>query len=91
LRRLAVHLRRFYRNNGFSNGGYALLVDFRKFFDSIDHAVLFALLGRNIKDPRVRELAKNFIAVFGDGKSLGLGSQVSRICAIFYPGRPAIT
>jgi hypothetical protein len=62
-----------YRGNSFSNGGYTLLVDFRKFFDSIDHAVLFALLGRRIKDPRVRELVKNFVTVFGDGKSLGLG------------------
>jgi hypothetical protein len=44
-------------------------------------------LGRRIKDPRVRELVKNFVAVFGDGKSLGLGSQVSQICAIFYPDR----
>jgi hypothetical protein len=87
LRRLVVHLRRFYRHNGFSNGGYALLIDFKKFFDNIDHAVLFALLGRKIKDPRLRELAKNFITVFGDGKSLGLGSQVSQICAIFYPDR----
>jgi hypothetical protein len=87
LRRLIVHMRRFYRSNGFSNGGYALLIDFKKFFDNIDHAVLFALLGKKIKDPRLRELTKNFIAVFGDGKSLGLGSQVSQICAVFYPDR----
>jgi hypothetical protein len=41
----------------------------------------------NSSDPRVRELTKNFVTVFGDGKSLGLGSQVSQICAIFYPDR----
>jgi hypothetical protein len=86
LRRLVCHLSRYYRRNR-TNGGYALLIDFKKFFDSIDHAVLFALLGKKIKDPRLRELTKNFITVFGDGKSLGLGSQVSQICAVFFPDR----
>jgi hypothetical protein len=86
LRRLICHLSRFYRCNR-TNGGYALLVDFKKFFDSVDHKILFALLGKKIKDPRARELTKNFITVFGDGKSLGLGSQVSQICAVFYPDR----
>jgi hypothetical protein len=31
---MICHLTRFYRHNGFSNNGYALLVDFSKFFDS---------------------------------------------------------
>jgi hypothetical protein len=86
LRRLVCHLSRYCRRNR-TNEGYALVIDFKKFFDSIDHAVLFALLGRKIKDPRLRELTKNFIAVFGNGKSLGLGSQVSQICAVFFPDR----
>ena len=87
IKRLIAHLTRFYKKNGNSNDGYALLVDFSKFFDSIDHNVLFELHERVIKDERVRELAKKFITVFGPGKSLGLGSQVSQICAIFYPDR----
>jgi hypothetical protein len=32
-------------------------------------------------------LTKNFISVFGEGKSLGLGSQVSQISAIYLPNR----
>jgi hypothetical protein len=87
LRRFVAHLSKFYRNNNYSNEGYALLIDFSKFFDNIDHKILFALLGRKIQDSRVRELTKNFIDVFGEGKSLGLGSQVSQICAVFYPDR----
>jgi hypothetical protein len=86
LRRLIVHLSRYYRRNR-ANEGYALLVDFKKFFDSIDHKTLFALLGKKIKDPRIRALTKNFITVFGDGKSLGLGSHVPQICAVFFPNR----
>jgi retron-type reverse transcriptase len=86
LRRLVRHLSLYYRRNR-TNEGCALIIDFKKFFDSVDHNILFALLGRKIKDPRIRELTRNFISVFGDGKSLGLGSQVSQICAVFYPDR----
>ena len=87
IKRLIAHLTRFYKRNGNSNEGYALLVDFSKFFDSIDHNILFELHEKAIRDERVRELTNKFITVFGPGKSLGLGSQVSQICAIFYPDR----
>jgi hypothetical protein len=85
LRRLVVHLSRFYRQNGNSNKGYALLVDFAKFFDNIDHAILFDMLERHIADRRVTALVRAFVSVFGPGKSLGLGSRVSQVAAIFYP------
>jgi hypothetical protein len=85
LRRLIVHLSRFYRKNNFSNDGYALLVDFSKFFDNVRHDVLFNLTDRYITDPRLRGLTRRFVSVFGDGVSLGLGSQVSQITAMFYP------
>ena len=86
LRRLVLHMTRFYRESG-SNDGYALQIDFSKFFDNIDHKELFKLLGGRIKDRRVLDLTKTFVGTFGDGKSLGMGSQVSQICAIFYPDR----
>jgi hypothetical protein len=85
LRRLKVHLSRFYRKNGFSNDGYVLSIDLSKFFDSIRHDVLFANIKKYIKDPDVFDLIKSFIIVFGDNVSLGLGSQISQICAIFFP------
>lgn len=85
LRRLVCHLARFYRRNHFSNNGYALIVDFAKFFDSIDHAVLFALTDRRVRDPRVRDLVRRFVSVFGPGKSLGLGSQISQVSAVYFP------
>lgn len=87
LHRLIVHLRRFYRSNNFSNNGYALLIDFSKFFDSVRHDILFNLLDRHITDPRVRDLIRRFVEVFGDGVSLGLGSQVSQISAVFLPNK----
>jgi len=87
IRRLICHLSKYYRMNNHSNEGYALLVDFTKYFDSVDHAVLFELLEEEIKDVRILELTKSFIRVFGDGVSLGLGSQVSQVCAIFFPDK----
>lgn len=87
IRRLIVHLSRFYRQNGFSNDGYALIVDFTKFFDSIRHDILFALVERYISDPRILDLLRRFVSVFGPGKSLGLGSEVSQNLAIFFPNK----
>jgi retron-type reverse transcriptase len=86
IRRFITHMTKFYRKNK-TNEGYALQIDFKKYFDNIDHEILFELLNKKIKDQRVRDLTKSFISVFGEGKSLGLGSQVSQICAIFYPSQ----
>jgi hypothetical protein len=80
-------LSKFYRQNGRSNTGYALLVDSTKFFDNIDHAILFDMLEQHITDRRVIALIRDFVSVFGPGKSLGLGSQVSQVAAIFYPNQ----
>jgi hypothetical protein len=87
IKRLIAHLSMFYRQNGNSNDGYCLSIDFSKFFDSIDHELLFKMLDKEIKDQRVLDLTKKFITVFGDGKSLGLGSQVSQIAAIYFPSK----
>jgi hypothetical protein len=85
IKRLVAHLSMFYRQNGKSNDGYCLSIDFSKFFDSVDHGVLFKMLDKDITDKRVLDLTKKFISVFGDGKSLGLGSQVSQIAAVYFP------
>jgi len=85
IRRLVTHLSRFYRQNGFSNKGYALTIDFRKYFDNIRHDILMERVEKKVHDERVLELARKFIKPFGEGVSLGLGSQVSQIFAIFLP------
>jgi hypothetical protein len=87
IHRLIVHLSRFYRENHFSNNGYALLIDFKKFFDNIRHDILFSLLDKHISDERVKNLVRSFVSVFGPGKSLGLGSQVLQIAAVFCPDK----
>ncbi len=86
MNRLRCHLSRFYRENG-NNNGYALVIDFSKYFDNILHEKLFEMQRKNITDERIFELYKSFVTVFGDGISLGLGSQVSQISAISYPNK----
>jgi hypothetical protein len=87
LRRFIVHMARFYRKNNFSNKGYALIIDFSRFFDSIRHDVLLNKLSKYIEDKRLFDLVSGFITVFGDNISLGLGSQISQAGAVFYPSK----
>ena len=86
MNRLRCHLTKFYRENH-SNKGYALVIDFSKYFDNILHEKLFEMQKNNLTDERIFNLYKSFITVFGDGISLGLGSQVSQISAISYPNK----
>jgi len=86
LNRLMCHLCRFYRENGFSNDGYALIIDFKGYFDNIDHRTLAYEISPYLHDKQVRSLLWSFIASFGE-KGLGLGSEVSQICAVFFPNK----
>jgi hypothetical protein len=85
LRRLIVHLKKYYKKNNSTNDGYVLSIDFSKFFDSIRHDILIIFINKYIKDKRLLKLLADFIMAFGDNVSLGLGSQISQICAIFFP------
>lgn len=84
--RLKVHLWRYYRKHG-NNEGYVLVADLHAYFDSIDHDCVYEQLSKVFKDdPRTLYLIMDFVDAFGE-KSLGLGSQVSQIIAMFYPNK----
>jgi hypothetical protein len=118
-RRLNRHLYNYYCNYG--SDGYILLIDFRKFFDSIDHKILYNRLYENIRDDRTMRFIWYLISTFTIDlnnlteeqyetykdeiyynieydcyltndtnerelhKSLGMGSQLSQICGIYFP------
>lgn len=82
LQRLYKHLEKAYREWG--NDFYVVVFDFSDFFNSINHQILFQKLQQIIPDKDILELTEYFINCFGD-RGLGLGSQVSQICAIYYP------
>ena len=85
--RLVTHLQKYYRKHG--NKGYVLLLDYSKFFDSIPHDKLMEMIREKISDERLIKLLKDMIDTFdeGNGRSLGIGSQVSQIFGIYYPTR----
>jgi hypothetical protein len=86
VRRLIAHITKYYQKYK-TNEGYCLQIDFSKYFDSVRHDILFRLFREHIKDQRILKLLYEFINPFGDGISLGLGSQVSQISAIFYANK----
>lgn len=55
-RRFEQHLHWFYRRHAWN--GYALTIDFRKYFDNIDHDIMLDMLERKIKDKEVMNLLR---------------------------------
>lgn len=80
-KRFVKHLRAFHMTHGFT--GYVMTFDFSKYFDSINHQVLFDLLRPIVKCDRLYNHIKTLIQDFGD-RGLGLGSEISQILALFY-------
>jgi RNA-directed DNA polymerase len=80
-KRLKVHLMRHFRECG--NEGYIVLMDCKKYFDSISHDLLYNML-QGVLDERSMALAKQYIDAFGS-KGLGLGSQTSQIASVYFP------
>lgn len=83
IKRCEEQLRRYYRLTG-SNNGYVLIIDFRKFFDNIQHGPVFDIYDKYIQDPRLNYLCKSFVAATGS-KSLYIGPEDSQITAVSYP------
>lgn len=81
-RRLVTHLHKYYSKHG--SEGYILLCDFKKYFDSIPHDKLILMFKKYIHDDKVLSLVKYLISTFGNGKGLGIGSQISQIAGISY-------
>jgi hypothetical protein len=82
LNRLRDHLYDFIKENG--TDGYIVIYDFTDYFNSINHTKLYEMLDPLIKDDDLKALIHHFIDNFGE-KGLGLGSQISQICAVAYP------
>jgi hypothetical protein len=82
-RRLEAHLHRYYRRHK-SNKGYILLIDFKGYYDNILHDKVYERLDKKVEDNGVKHLSRQLVEPFGDGKSLGIGSQISQILAIDY-------
>lgn len=81
VKRIEKHLHQFYNRHG-NNNGYVLLFDFSKFFDSLSHKLLKNIIDKTFSDERIKNLTYHFIDMFGNGRGLGLGSQISQNLAL---------
>ena len=84
LDRMTVHLKRYYARYH-TNEGYALMTDFSKYFENINHEQLIRALTKVVTDEKTMRLISQLIHNFGGDKGLGLGSQISQVCALYYP------
>lgn len=82
-KRVKVHLEKYRRKYGMD--GYVLMIDLKGFFDSIAHKPLMEMFRARLKDEKLIKLMEKMIIPFGNGKSLGLGSQVSQVSGIMFP------
>ncbi len=83
LKHLKEDLRWHFAKYGTEGG--ILIGDFHDFFGSIPHGGLRIMLKKKIQDKRLFKIAVYFIECFDGDKGLGLGSEISQICAIYYP------
>ncbi len=79
--RLKCHLSRFYRETH-SNEGYALLFDFSKFYERVDHDLVREQMKKLFSDTRILGTIDQILATFGN-VGLALGSQISQILALY--------
>ena len=78
LDRITAHLQKFYRANGFSNEGYALVFDFSGFFDNIMHDYCFEIYRNIYTNKQILWLLTCFILPFGHPNSTIAYKRVRR-------------
>ena len=79
--RLECHMQRYWRRHG--NDGWVLRLDISRFFDSIPHDGLKAMVDKKVKSEEFRTRVKEVIDSFDD-PGIGLGSQICQLLAIAY-------
>lgn len=85
----AVRRLRTFLSQASSNGMrtvYAVKCDVRKFFASVNHSILLALLAKRIEDPATMRLLRNIIGSFSVSPDTGipLGNLTSQLFANIY-------
>lgn len=83
--RCAAMLHRYWRKHR-DNEGYVLVIDFRKYFDNIEHKPLFDVYNRYIRNQRLNRMCRSFVTATGK-KGLFIGPEDSQISAIAYPSK----
>lgn len=82
--KLDSYVRKITRN--YSRPAFALKCDVRKFFDNIDHKILFAIIKRKVTDPDILSLIHMILESFETKPGIGLplGNVTSQLFANVY-------
>ena len=83
--RCAAMLHQYWRHYR-DNEGYVLVIDFKKYFDNIEHRPLFGVYDRYILDRRLNKMCRDFVNATGE-KGLYIGPEDSQISAIAHPSK----
>lgn len=83
IERLRQHLATHYRK--YRTQGGILTLDLHDYFNSISHDLLKRMLRIAIEDDELYRQTIYFIDCFDGDVGIGLGSEISQICAIYYP------
>lgn len=77
-------MRGFYEEHG--TDGYILKCDVRKYFNSVSHDVLHAMIGEMKLEDDVKGLLRLIVDSYGDtsGRGLPMGNQTSQWFALYY-------
>lgn len=75
-------IRRVSRND--TRPCYVLKCDVRKFFDSVNHEILFSVIKKRISCEDALWLVKTIIDSYGDGKGIPIGNLTSQLFANVY-------
>ena len=82
VKRLYFFVRKVSKN--YSGDCFALKLDVKKFFESVDHQILLNLLRKKIKDEEFMILIKNILSSFSKEKGIPIGNLTSQIFANVY-------
>ncbi len=86
IKRVEYFVRKISKN--YTQPCYALKLDIKKFFASVDHQVLLELLKQRVKDPAIiwllQQVLESFHSENGEGKGIPLGNLTSQVFANIY-------
>lgn len=80
LYRLKKKLNSYYHNNGYN--GYAVLVDYSKYFENCSHDVIHEIHKKYIKDDYIIKVIEDYLFI---GKGIALGIEIAQIEAGMVP------
>lgn len=82
IRRTRSFARRVSQN--FFRPAYMIQCDIAKYFNSVDHAILFSLIGKKIKDETILRIISEIIRSKPGGRGIPIGNLTSQLFANIY-------